>query len=64
MAINRVELSTGEVLVDLSESTVTPEKLAVGVVALNAAGERITGTMQEGGNIEPRLNAILGGEFA
>lgn len=66
MAINKVELSTGEKLIDLSDSTVTPETVAMGAIGYNAAGERIIGTMQgdSGADIEPRLNAILGGDYA
>lgn len=35
----------GETLIDLSADTVTPDKLAAGAVAHNAAGERITGAL-------------------
>lgn len=45
MAVNKVELSDGTVLVDLSSDTVTPETLALGVTAHNASGEEIVGTM-------------------
>lgn len=47
MAINKVVLS-GEVKLDLSSDSVTPETLAKGVTAHNAAGELITGTMEAG----------------
>lgn len=47
MAINKVEYN-GEVLMDLTEDTVTEETLASGVTAHNAAGEPITGTMTGG----------------
>lgn len=50
MAINKV-IYDGRVLIDLSDSTVTPETLAEGVVAYNAAGERIIGTMKPGSQI-------------
>ena len=49
MAINKVVYGT-TVLIDLSDSTVTPETLAEGVVAYNAKGERIVGTAKFGGN--------------
>lgn len=49
MAVSKVELAGGEVLIDLTEDTVTPETLAEGVTAHNAAGEPITGTMSGGG---------------
>lgn len=47
MAINKVVLNTAngqEVLIDLTMLTVTPETLAEGIVAINAAGELIVGT--------------------
>lgn len=44
MAINKVVYGA-TTLVDLTDSTVTPETLALGQVAYNAAGERIVGTM-------------------
>lgn len=47
MAINKVEYN-GEVLIDLTEDTVTEGTLARGVTAHNAAGELITGTMAGG----------------
>ena len=43
MAVNKVE-AFGETLIDLTSDTVTPEKLAQGETAHNAAGARITGT--------------------
>lgn len=49
MAVSKVELANGEVLLDLTEDTVTPETLAKGVTAHNAKGEPITGTMESGG---------------
>ncbi len=44
MANNKVQLLGGEVLLDVSEDSVTPDKLAAGETAHNAAGERIVGT--------------------
>lgn len=43
MAVNKVEVG-GEVKLDLTQDTVTPETLLSGVTAHNAAGERLTGT--------------------
>lgn len=43
MAVNKVVYGT-TVLIDITDSTVTPETLAEGVVAYNAKGERIVGT--------------------
>lgn len=46
MAVSKVELANGEVLVDLTADTVTPETLAEGVTAHGADGEPIVGTMK------------------
>lgn len=43
MAVNKVEVN-GETVLDLSQDSVTPEQLAQGATAHNAAGERVTGT--------------------
>lgn len=48
MAINKVVYG-GNTLIDLSGDTVTPETLAEGVTAHNAAGVKITGTAESGG---------------
>ena len=45
MANNKVQLSDGTVLLDLTGDTVTPQTLLSGVTAHNAAGERIVGTV-------------------
>lgn len=45
MANNKVQLSDGTVLLDLTGDTVTPETLMAGVIAHNAAGERISGAV-------------------
>lgn len=47
MAVNIVRFGNNTIM-DISDSTVTPETLASGVVAYNAAGERIVGTMAQG----------------
>lgn len=44
MAVSKVVLETGEVLVDLTKDSVTPETLAFGVTAHDKAGNQITGT--------------------
>ena len=44
MANNKVQLSDGTVLLDLTGDTVTPETLLSGVTAHNAAGNPIVGT--------------------
>ena len=43
MAVNKVSLASGEVLIDLSGDTVSPETLLSGTTAHNAAGEQIVG---------------------
>lgn len=42
MAVNKVEIN-GEVKLDLTADTVTPETLLAGATAHNAAGEKIKG---------------------
>ena len=49
MGISKVEYF-GNTLIDLTKDTVTPETLAEGVIAHNAAGEQIIGTMVAGGS--------------
>ena len=45
MANNKVQLSDGTVLLDLTGDTVTPENLLSGATAHNAAGEQISGAV-------------------
>lgn len=49
MSYNKV-IYAGETLVDLTEDSVTPSTLAVGVTAHNAAGETIVGTCMTSAN--------------
>lgn len=59
MGINKVDLSTGEVLIDISKDTVTPQTLAKGYTAHNSNGEQIVGTMTtEGGESVEKLEVI------
>lgn len=51
MAVNKV-IYGDQVLIDLADSTVTPETLAAGVIAYNAAGERILGTNTGAGGLK------------
>ena len=44
MVANKIVLATGEVPIDLTKDTVTPEKLAKGATAHDKSGEIITGT--------------------
>lgn len=48
MAVNKVVFGAVSIM-DISDSTVTPDKLAKGEVAYGADGERIVGTMEAGG---------------
>ena len=48
MAVNKVVMNTSngeQTLIDLTNDTVTPDKLAKGVTAHNAAGDVIEGTL-------------------
>lgn len=45
MAVSKVELTNGEVLMDLTSDTVTPETLAEGATAHDAAGNLVRGVM-------------------
>lgn len=53
MANNKVQLSDGTVLLDLTGDTVTPETLMAGVTAHDAAGEPIVGAVVVGGGNSP-----------
>ena len=50
MSVNKVQLANGETIIDISDSTVTPETLAEGVTAHDASGQKITGKMVPGGS--------------
>ncbi len=49
--------------VDISDSTVTPETLADGVIAYNAKGERIVGTLSVEQQIEAAIGAALAASY-
>lgn len=49
MSVNKVQLANGETIIDISDSTVTPETLSEGVTAHDASGRKITGKMIPGG---------------
>lgn len=51
MASNKVQLSDGTVLLDVSGDSVTPEQMVAGATAHNAAGERVTGTIPDGDEV-------------
>lgn len=50
MSINKVVYGS-DVLIDLSDDTVTPETLAEGIIAHDASGNTIKGTFRGGGVI-------------
>ena len=55
MAVNKVLLNTEkglETVMDISDSTVTPETLGKGVIAYGANGEQITGELLDGNEVE------------
>ncbi len=52
MAVNKVNYD-GQTLIDLTEDTVTADKLYSGYTAHDAAGVRITGTLVPGGSTIP-----------
>lgn len=58
MEVSKVQLANGEVLVDLTNDSVTEETLAEGATAHNASGEQIVGTMKAGGG-GSSANAVL-----
>jgi hypothetical protein len=45
MSVNKVKLSTGETLIDLTGDSVAPETLAKGETAHDASGNKIVGTL-------------------
>lgn len=51
MGVNKVNLSNGETIIDLTSDSVSPETLAEGETAHNSQGERIMGTMSRGGDM-------------
>ena len=59
MANNKVQLSDGTTLMDLTQDTVTPQTLLSGATAHNAAGEQITGAVVVGGGTIPDAAEIM-----
>ena len=60
MAVNKVVYG-GKPVIDISDSTVSPETLLQGVIAYNAKGERIIGTYKSSFATTAKLGvAILG----
>ena len=59
MAVSKVELANGEVLIDLTNDSVTAETLAEGVTAHGADGEPIVGKMSSSGGGDDVAGAIV-----
>ena len=59
MGVNKVDLSTGETLIDISKDTVTPQTLVKGYTAHNSNGEQIVGTMTTEGGGSGDSNVIV-----
>lgn len=57
MANNKVQLSDGTTLMDLTQDTVTPQTLLAGATAHNAAGEQIVGEATSGGMTQEEADA-------
>lgn len=55
MAVSKVQLANGEVLIDLTKDSIKPETLAEGVTAHGADGEPIVGTMRRGEDLDAVL---------
>lgn len=60
MAVNKVEIN-GQVAIDLTQDTVTPETLKKGVTAHSASGEKITGTAEE--DLSLGMSSVAVGDF-
>ena len=66
MAVNKVVINhdgVENVLVDITDSTVTPETLAEGETAYGANGEKIMGTMKAGGGLPDAVSAMDSGTY-
>lgn len=50
MGVNKVDTASGEVIMDISDSTVTPETLSEGATAYNSQGIKIKGRMASDGS--------------
>lgn len=50
--VNKVQLADGTSLIDISDTTATADKIVQGVTAYSASGQKITGTIVDGNNLE------------
>lgn len=62
MAKNKIVFGD-QVLIDLNDSTVTPETLAEGIIAYDKHGDKIIGTMKQGGDMSDLFYMNLGDEY-
>lgn len=62
MAVNKV-VANGEVLIDLTEDTVTPGSLKKGVTAHDKSGAQIVGTLDQGEEIDD-IDIVLAHGFS
>ena len=63
MGVNKVQYGS-QVLLDISDATVTPAQLLKGAVAYNAAGERIVGTLDMNLYVPPGMVVPYAGSTA
>lgn len=62
MAVNKVVYNTAngpEVLMDITDSTVTSDKMLSGVVAYGADGKKISGSISNNGSVSTTLNTSV-----
>lgn len=50
--VNKVQLADGTSLIDISDTTATADKILQGYTAYGADGQKITGTIVDGNNLE------------
>lgn len=56
---NKVQLADGTVLIDLSSDTLSSaDQLMQGIVATDRTGAKVTGTIEDGDNLEYGLSVI------
>lgn len=63
MGVNKVQYGS-QVLLDISDATVTPAQLVKGAIAYNAAGERIVGTLDMSFYVPPGMVVPYAGSTA
>lgn len=63
MAVNKV-IFYGEVLVDMSQVTVSPATLVEGETAMDASGELITGQMPDNGAVTATIDGVNTASYA